>query len=180
MKLYTLLLFSLLLIGCNNTNTNTNNNNSSSTSTSNSGSQYTSKMSKSDKKKFYDQNDNVVYEVKYKSDAFKLRTASSQLIWKVKLYDDKVKISDNEENLNPYEIKIMGAQEAKLTKNDETVARTTYESATSSQTINFEDASQSAITKEMSYSPALLVEAISEIPKDQQQIIISELTDKGY
>lgn len=119
------------------------------------GTEYTSKMTKADKKKYFDASDNVVYEVKYKEDGFKLRTASSQLLWKVKLYDDKIKISDNEENLNPYEIKMMEDGETKLVKNDEKISRTTA-------------------------APPTLVNEIKEIAEDQKRIIIAELEAKGY
>ena len=125
------------------------------TTTSQNGTSYTSKMTKADKKKYFDASDNVVYEVKYKEDGFKLRTASSQLLWKVKLYDKKIKISDNEENINPYEIKIMDNGEAKLVKNEEKIARTTNTATT-------------------------LVNDIKEMAADQKIIIISELETKGY
>ena len=102
-----LTLFLTVLVSCNSSTKNTIIKETSvANGTESSSNGYSSKMTKSDKKKYYDSNDNVVYEIKYKSDGFKLRTASSDLIWKVKLYDNKVKISDNEENLNPYEIKI--------------------------------------------------------------------------
>ncbi|MFS4491825.1 hypothetical protein [Maribacter sp. 2308TA10-17] len=116
----------------------------------------TSKMTKPDKKKYFDSSNSVVYEVKYKDDGFKLRTASSDLLWKVKLYDSKVKISDNEENLNPYEIKKMDTGESKLEKNDMTIERSTTEDARN------------------------LVYKIDEIPQDQQEILISELKEKGF
>ena len=64
---------------------------------------YTAKE-KEDKRKYYT-NGTLTYEVKIKDDSYKLRDASSKLLWKVKTYPDKLKISDNEENLNPFEIK---------------------------------------------------------------------------
>ncbi|NER16539.1 hypothetical protein [Spongiivirga citrea] len=139
---------------------------------------YTSKKTKADKKKYYDSNNNVVYEVKYKNDAFKLRTVASTLLWKVKLYDDKVKISDNEENLNGYQIKVKGPLEAKLERNNENLARIGFDE--SSQTITINPASGEKITKASDYSPSWLVLSIDEIPKDQQEIIISELIEKGF
>lgn len=42
--------------------------------------------------------------VKDKGQSFKVY-AGDELIWKVKLYDDKVKISDNEENKDPHQVK---------------------------------------------------------------------------
>jgi len=157
-------------------------NKSTSTSSSNpsvSEQEYTSKMTKSDKKKYYNANDEVVYEVKYKPKGFKLRSASSELLWKIKLYESKVKISDNEENTNPWEIKMVSSKEAKLVKNETEIARTHYDAETFTQSINFEDTSNDT-TKKDSYSPSFLVETINDIPKDQQKIIMAELKDKGY
>lgn len=45
------------------------------------------------------------YEVKPGENGFKLRTSDGKLLWKVKLDDDKIKVSDNEENANPYSLK---------------------------------------------------------------------------
>jgi len=137
------LLLASLLLGCKNE-----------TKTTTGG--FTSEMTKSDKKKYYDSNQTVVYEVKYKDDSFKLRTASSDLLWKVKLYEKKVKISDNEENLNPYEIKKLDSGESKLEKNDTTIERSTAAEARS------------------------LVYKIDVMPKEQQEIIITELKEKGF
>ncbi len=44
-------------------------------------------------------------EVKPGENGFKLRTSDGKLLWKVKLDDDKIKISDNEENKNPWSLK---------------------------------------------------------------------------
>ena len=46
-------------------------------------------------------------EVKYgETDGFKVRTLDGKLLWKVKVTPDKIKVSDNEENANPFELKI--------------------------------------------------------------------------
>lgn len=175
-------LFLSVLISCNSTNkSNTTPTVETSTNPStveNTGS-YTSKMTKTDKKKYYDNSNNVVYEIKYKPDGFKLRTASSTLIWKVKLYDNKIKISDNEENLNPYEIKLSDTYNAKLVKNDETLAKTSYDLESKQQSVASETDDQPEFFK-TSYSPSLLVNKIPGIPIDQKQILIEELKTKGY
>lgn len=116
----------------------------------------TAKMTKPDKKKYFNSSNTVVYEVKYKDDGFKLRTASSDLLWKVKLYENKVKISDNEENLDPYEIKKLDNGEAKLEKNDTTIERGTADNARN------------------------LVNSITGMPQDQKDILIAELKEKGF
>lgn len=139
----------------------------------------TSKMTKADKKKYYNSSNNVVFEIKYKPDGFKLRTAASKLLWKIKLYDTKIKISDNEENLNPYEIKILSNQEAKLEKDGTVLARTSYNIDKKEQVISSNTTGAPEFYKK-SYAPSLLISQISEIPEQQKQILINELILKGY
>lgn len=62
---------------------------------------------KEGKRKYYD-NGTLTYEVKMNDEGFKLKDASSKLLWKVKIYPDKIKVSNNEENTNPYEIRNNG------------------------------------------------------------------------
>ena len=143
-----ILCISLLFVSCKETS-------GGGTSTTTVG-ELTSKMTKPDKKKYYNGSNTVVYEVKYKDDAFKLRTPSSDLIWKIKLYENKIKISDNEENENPYEIKKLDNGESKLEKADMTIERSTADEARN------------------------LVYKIKEMPKDQQEIIVQELNAKGF
>jgi hypothetical protein len=46
-------------------------------------------------------------EVKYgDAGGFKVRTLDGKLLWKVKVTPEKIKVSDNEENANPFELKI--------------------------------------------------------------------------
>ena len=55
-----------------------------------------------------------VCEVKPGDAGFKLRTTDGKLLWKVKLADDKIKVSDNEENANPWSIKTKYPDKAKV------------------------------------------------------------------
>ena len=62
---------------------------------------------KGDKRKYFYEAGNQIAEVKTKdADGFKVRTADGKLLWKIKIAADKIKISDNEENQNPFEIKV--------------------------------------------------------------------------
>lgn len=57
----------------------------------------------------------VLYEVKPGDDGgFKLRNPDGSLRWKVKIAADKIKISDNEENQNPFELKVKDANRVKV------------------------------------------------------------------
>ena len=77
-----LLLFVSVMISCKeDTKKNTLNTETPTSETVQNAEGFISKMVKSDKKKYYDSNENEVYEVKYKEDGFKLRTPSSTLLW---------------------------------------------------------------------------------------------------
>ena len=58
----------------------------------------------------------VSYEVKpdNDSDGFKLRTADGKLRWKVKVAPEKIKISDNEQNDRPVELKVRDGDRVKV------------------------------------------------------------------
>lgn len=56
----------------------------------------------------------AICEVKPGDAGFKLRTTDGKLLWKVKLAEDKIKVSDNEENANPYSIKTKYPDKAKV------------------------------------------------------------------
>lgn len=53
-------------------------------------------------------------EVKPGDNGFKVKTADGKLLWKVKIDDDKIKVSDNEENANPFSLKTKYADKAKV------------------------------------------------------------------
>lgn len=73
---------------------------------------------RSDKRKYYDGSNNMVYAVKLDDDGFKLRNANELLIWKIKLYPDKLKIASNEEMTGAYEVKLRDDGKLKLERND--------------------------------------------------------------
>jgi hypothetical protein len=57
----------------------------------------------------------VIYEVKPGDDGgFKLRNPDGSLRWKVKVSPDKIKISDNEKNENPFELKLKEPNRVKV------------------------------------------------------------------
>jgi len=131
---------------------------------------YTSK-NKPGKHKFYT-NGQMKYEVKIKENSLKLRDKSSTLLWKVKIYPDKIKISDNEENENgfvvrPYENKI------KVKRNDEELYKVKFDE---NKVIVNDKAAYTLSSKQDSYIYAIL--AIKEIPDEQKLFLIAELLNK--
>jgi hypothetical protein len=79
-------------------------------------------VSKDGVKRKYSSGGSVLFETKGDADGFKLRTPTGSLLFKVKFAEDKIKVSDNEENANPFElkaregdrIKVMAPQEQEL------------------------------------------------------------------
>ncbi|WP_271769560.1 hypothetical protein [Aquimarina algiphila] len=131
------------------------------------GNKHTSK-NKPDKHKFYT-NGSMVYEVKFKSEGFKLRDKNSELLWKIKIYPDKIKISNNEENENAFEIKRY-EDKIKIKRNEEELYA--IQLGSSSVIINDEALYQLSSDQD-SYAYAIL--AIKEIPEDQKIFILAEL-----
>lgn len=60
----------------------------------------------SGKRKYTQDGNPATLEVKPGDNGFKVRSIDGVLHWKVKIDGDKVKISDNEENKNPFELKM--------------------------------------------------------------------------
>ena len=78
---------------------------------------------KGDKRKYYTAEGDVALEVKYSDeDKLKIRNADGSLRWKIKLYEDKIKVADNEEMENAYEIRLYEGNRIKIKRNDEELA----------------------------------------------------------
>lgn len=127
--------------------------------------------SKPDKHKFY-ANGKMKYEVKFKEESLKLRDENSDLLWKVKIYPDKIKISDNEENENAFEVSSYD-DKIKVKRNDEELYKVHLKGSV--VTVNDKKAYKLSSDQE-SYVYAIL--AIAEIPNEHKLFIIAELLNK--
>lgn len=126
---------------------------------------------KGDKLKYYDQQDNFRYEVKYKESSFKLRDRNSALLWKVKTYDNKIKLSNNEEMENPIEIKLKNDQKIVVYKNgaeDQTIRIDLSKSPLNISNQYYSNGSFKNI-----YHAAIL--NLSELNTDEKYMLIAEL-----
>ncbi len=140
------------------------------------GTEYQSKLN-GDKRKYAVKSGDIIAEVKYKDDAFKVRKPTGELLWKIKLYDDKVKISNNEENLNGYEIKHSDSGKVKLKKEESTLGEIKLKAESKTVEISSSTKSLTIETEKMSLAFGVLL--IDEIPENLQYIIFSELIAKG-
>lgn len=121
----------------------------------------------------------VLYEIKPGDDGgFKLRNPDGSLRWKVKVYPDKVKISDNEENRNPYELKARADHRVKvLAPGGRELGNVRY----AAEKIDVETADGKVIFSKRSPAPAgaygvLLLE---DIPARERYILVAELLSRG-
>lgn len=133
-------------------------------------------QTKGEKRKYGSTAGVVAAEVKHnEADKFKVRTPEGQLIWKIKLDSDKIKISDNEENNNPYSIK-RGDNKIKVKAADDTELGT-IEVKDGKVVVLAANRSFTAETGQISAAyGVLLMDKIS--PRDQF-IIMAELLAKG-
>lgn len=131
---------------------------------------YTHKT-KSNKHKFY-ANGTMKYEVKFKEDGLKLRDKNSKLLWKVKIYPDKIKISNNEENENAFVIKAY-EDKVKVKQNEEEL----YKVKIKDNVIKINDKDAYTISSNQdSYIYAIL--AIKEISDEHKLFLLAELLNK--
>jgi hypothetical protein len=119
-------------------------------------------------------------EVKPGDSGFKLRRAGGALLWKVKLDDDKIKVSNNEENRDPWvlktkyddKVKILDPHEAEIGEvkfyDDRGVAK--VKNAGGAEL--FESATKR-------HTAALGVLMMKDVPREQQAVIVAELLARG-
>lgn len=127
----------------------------------------------SGKRKYRSGSGPVMFEVKPNEGGFKLRTEKGELRWKVKITDDKIKISDNEENRNPFELKMKEGDRVKVMAPGErqlgAVRGTTVEDASKNDLFRIDGASSAA------YGVLLF----DSIPETQRYILLAELLARG-
>jgi hypothetical protein len=122
----------------------------------------------------------VDVEVRPQDAGFKLRTATGTLLWKVKIDEDKIKVSDNDENRNAWVLK---------TKYDDKV-KVVDPSDTEVGEVKFYRDRQKVKVKDMSgaelfesnttrYSAAFGVLLMPSVPAGHREIIMAEILARG-
>jgi len=130
-----------------------------------------------DKRKYMIVNGSMFAEIKFKGNDFKLRDKSGSLLWKVKIYDDKIKISDNEENINPYEIKLSESGKVKVERLDKEIGKASYDSQNGEVSLSSESLGYTIKTSELRLAYGVLL--IEEIEPELRYILLAELFAKG-
>ncbi|MEO1652188.1 MAG: hypothetical protein AAFU64_01480 [Bacteroidota bacterium] len=130
----------------------------------------TGESKRADKTKYFNNQGDIIAEVKLKEGSFKLKNTEGELLWKVKIKPEKIKISDNEEGENPFEIKENETGKFKVKTADKTLGEAKFKngkvSVKGGQTFSI------PATKN---SPAYAALLIKEIPEDYRLIIAAEL-----
>lgn len=122
----------------------------------------------------------IVYEIKpaEEGEGFKLRTPDGKLRWKVKVAPDKIKISDNEENQNPFELKVKDANRVKVVApGDRELGNVRF----ASNRIEVETAGGRTIFTKDAAKPggAYGVLLCDAIPAHERYILVAELLSRG-
>lgn len=125
------------------------------------------------KRKYKDASGKTVFEIKYKTSGFKLRSPAGDLIWKVKIKAEKIKISDNEENQDPYELKMKDDGRVKVKRNDAEVGKSAFMQSEGKVKITSKKRVLRIETKENAWAFGAL--AIDRIPTQEAYIIFLEL-----
>jgi len=128
---------------------------------------------RSDKRKYYDPSNTMVYAVKLDEDGFKLRDGNEQLIWKVKLYEDKLKIANNEEMYSSYEVKLRDGK-LKLERNE-----TEIKSIRLSESTDWYDVEGRYKIQGFGQSLAAGILMINDLKEREKFIIMAELAKRG-
>lgn len=117
----------------------------------------------------------VVLEVKSADGGFKLRTASSALLWKVRFEgDDKIKVSDNEENARAWSIRREAGGEGKVRDTREQVVGRVVRGAVDDVRGAHVFAVRSG-PQSLAYG-ALLMRGV---PETERRVIVAELLARG-
>lgn len=130
---------------------------------------------KGDKRKYTLEGGSQIAEVKVKdADGFKVRTNDGKLLWKVKISDDKIKISDNEENQNAFELKKKD-DGAKIERNETKLGEVKFYKDRQKVKVKDEGDTELFDSNTDKYSTVFGVLALNEIPEDLRFIIFAEL-----
>jgi hypothetical protein len=137
------------------------------------------KVKSSEKKKYSDHTDFTLMEVKTKSpSSFKLNTHEGQLLWKVKLQADKVKISRYEDGSDPYELKKDKEGKIKLIyKEQELGSASPNAQGNKIQMKQGKEEVFSVQSGQNSFAFALMLAA--EIPLEEKYVLMAELLARG-
>jgi hypothetical protein len=123
----------------------------------------------------------ALLQIKLGDAAFKVRRPDGSLLWKVKISDDKIKISDNEESSNAFVLKTKYDDKVKvLDASEQAIGEVKFKDA--SGKIKVVDATDRPVfeLEGAKRSSAYGVALLRSIPPAQRAVIIAELLTEGH
>jgi len=136
------------------------------------------KTKDSGKKKYELEGGGLIAKVKPKDSGFKVKNPEGKLRWKVKISDEKIKISDNEENKNPYVLKIK-SEKIKVSRGDTFLGEVKF--YPDAGKIKVKDLSNIDLykVKTSKLSAMYGVLLMDDIPNMEKYILMAELMERG-
>jgi hypothetical protein len=124
----------------------------------------------------------VLFEIKPDADSegFKLRGPDGKLRWKVKMTPEKIKISDNEENNNPFELKMREGDRLKVVAPGEReLGNVRFDRAATKTEIETASGATKFVVEGSRPSRAYGVLLLDSIPDVQRYILAAEILSRG-
>lgn len=135
----------------------------------------------SGKRKYSVDGGDVLFEVKSDADGdFKLRAADGSLRWKVKVDPDKIRISDNEQNDNPFQLKKRDGDRVKVFgRDDRELGNVRFDRAASKLVVEDAAGKELYVVETAAPSAAWGVLLLDGIPDIQRQVLVAEILARG-
>jgi hypothetical protein len=124
----------------------------------------------------------VLFEIKpdKDSDGFKLRAPDGSLRWKVKITPEKIKISNNEQNANAFELKLREGDRVKVVApGEKEVGNVRFDRAASKTEIENADRKTAFTVDSANPSGAYGVLLLDSIPEMERYILAAEILSRG-
>jgi hypothetical protein len=132
------------------------------------------------KRKYAGRGGAVEFEVRPSDAGFKLRTPSAALLWKVKIDDDKIKVSDNEDNRRPWVLKTGYDDKVKvLDPGGVEIGEVRFHRDRQVVTVRDAAGRERFTSHTARYSAAFGVLLMRDLPPDHQAIVMAELIARG-
>jgi len=121
-----------------------------------------------------------VAEVKLQPDSFKIVDENEKLLWKVRIKDGKIKISDNEDGNNSWEIKSKSADKSEIRNaSGEEIGNVKFYPDNGKLKVKDAANKEILVSKDLKASAAPGVIMFTHIPLKHRVVIISELLRMG-
>lgn len=131
-------------------------------------------------RKYKDRAGILIAKVGPSEDGFKLKTERGGLLWKVKYYGDKIKVSAREDNEMADELRRKSATKWSLRRGGEDYAKVKYYPDDRETKLKDGEGNTLYRIRNENFSPLLGVLAIPAIPAEQAYVIMAEIWRRGW